>query len=255
MPLAPLESPFRAFSLPRSRAWLSPGPCFLAGSRTTAAWRDVPECFHDRFPRPADPLPRLALAGSPDAGAGKDGSLRPLRRSAVHAAKRADSDRLARARRARPLAAGTPASKPCSPRKVRSRVDRYPGRGNDQRAGALLGFIPSRALSSDTPGSVLRRGARRTGRSREASVSRSSWPRQFSRGPFSDPGLMPPGTAGVRGRSAAFATVRQRPEARMRMPPHALAGRQPRPLRRGVLPTPPLGGVPRLPYPSPPAPG
>ena len=68
MPLASLESPFRAFPLPRSRARFREPllPCGFAFDRCLA--RRARE-FRDRFPHRVDPLPRLALSGSPDAWA------------------------------------------------------------------------------------------------------------------------------------------------------------------------------------------
>jgi len=59
MPLAFLESPFRAFPS-RGAVPAFAGPCFRAGSRSTAAWRDVLERFATAFP--AAPTPCL---GSP----------------------------------------------------------------------------------------------------------------------------------------------------------------------------------------------
>jgi len=63
MPLAFLESPFRAFPS-RGAVPALAGRGFRVGSRSTTAWRDGPELFRC-FPRLTDPLPRFArrLAG------------------------------------------------------------------------------------------------------------------------------------------------------------------------------------------------
>jgi len=60
---------------------------------------------------------------------------------------------------ARRLAAGTPASKLCSPRESVLRRPRYLARLRPP-VGALLGFLPSRALSTTARGSVSRRVTR-----------------------------------------------------------------------------------------------
>jgi len=59
MPLACLESPFRAFPSWRAVPALA-GPCFPAGSRSTTASAARASPSH-RFRHRADPLPRLAL--------------------------------------------------------------------------------------------------------------------------------------------------------------------------------------------------
>jgi hypothetical protein len=175
--LPPLEEPYPlSRALASLRVRVRPLPARRA--------REV----HDRFPRRADPLPWLArrLAGRRGRD---DGSSQPLRRSVVRAAKRADRDRRSRSRRARRLTAGTPASKPCSPREVRARDDPFPGRGGSPgRCSPGLG-LPFRARSSSTTGSVSREAARKHGsnprpmRLQEPDASRRS------RGPGSDPGL------------------------------------------------------------------
>jgi len=67
---------------------------------------------------------------------------------------------LSRRHWARRLAAGTPASKLCSPREsVRRRLQRLARQKST--VGALLGFFSSRALSTTVPGSVFREDARR----------------------------------------------------------------------------------------------
>jgi hypothetical protein len=125
MPLAFLESPFRAFSLSRSRARSRAPllPCGFAFDRCLAQTRP-------RLSRPLSAPRRPFAAAHPCGLAGlrgrEDASSRPLRRSVVRAAKRVDRDRRSRSRRARLLAAVTPASKPCSPREVRARDDRTP---------------------------------------------------------------------------------------------------------------------------------
>jgi len=143
---------------------------------------------HDRFPRRADPLPWLArrLAGRRGRD---DGSSQPLRRSVVRAAKRADRDRRSRPRRARRMTAGTPASKPCSPREVRARGDLFPGRG--EVAGSVLSWawFPLQSSLQLDHGLGLSRSRTEPGsdpcpaRLQEPGTSRRS------RGPGSDPGL------------------------------------------------------------------
>jgi len=138
---------------------------------------------------------------------------------------------------------------------VRSLHGLRPWPGGGRCAGALLGFFPSRACSSTTPGPVSRKGARYRGRAPISHVSGNPAPRYVCETRAPTPGLMSPGSAGVRNRSNPHTTVRQRPSSsqRSRRLPAPAANRATLPSRvrprRSVLPAPPLGGAPRLPRP------
>jgi len=172
-------------------------------------------------------------------------------------------------------AAGTPASKLCSPREsVRTTTGPWPG--HDRQAGALLGF--SRPLRSpfgshrvqspleSAPAVPWVRSARRrtwSGRTRASCTARTrrlaTRTRQVLVPAVGSRTHGPPTCPADR---AVHATVKQRPcsqaLSRSTRTPVAspagscVGGRSPLrpPHRRDVLPAPPLGGAPRLPRPS-----
>jgi hypothetical protein len=163
--------PFRAFPS-RGAVPALAGLCSLAGSRSTAAGAAPRE---SRVAFPAAPtLCRGSPEGSPDAGAGNDGSLRHRPRSSC-APERVDRNLVHSRRRARRLTAGTPASELCSPRESVHARDR-PWPGQDSAAGALLGFFPSKACSNEPRGLVTRRAGRGAGRTRVPRTSPEAWP-------------------------------------------------------------------------------
>jgi len=147
-------------------------------------------------------------------------------------------------------AAGTPASKPCSPREVRSRGDRPPcGERPPGRCSPGLGPLQSilqrdsglgsspRLTKAGCPAPHAPRGTRRSRR---------------SRAPGPDPGLLPPG---IRRHARSIGRTRHRRAAtlaRARLQTrHSPAANPARVNGRSVLPAPPLGGAPRLPRPWP----
>jgi len=136
--------PFRAFPS-RGAVPAFASLCFPVGSRSTIAGA-ASTCASPGFHRRADPLPRLALrlAGTHGPGRSDPRQARPIRRSAG----------APRPRKVSSSKPGSPVNRRHAhfeallPPRVRSRDDRYPGRGGCRRVGALLGFFPSRAFSA-----------------------------------------------------------------------------------------------------------
>jgi len=158
MPLASLELPFRAFP--------SRGAVPALAGLVTSLWF-VFDCRRRRACGTfavAFPVSRqlFALRTHPEADPGRmsrdDGSSRSLVRSTQPASElHVPSPSLRHW--AHRLAAGTPASKLCSPRESVRRRSQTLARLKPT-VGALLGFLPFRALSTTVPGSVSRTGAR-----------------------------------------------------------------------------------------------
>jgi hypothetical protein len=96
---------------------------------------------------------------------------------------------------ARRLTAGTPASKLCSPRESVPRRPRNLARPRTP-VGALLGFSPSRALSTTVPGSVSRVGTQKAFASRAPPGAQPSRLHSVTRTPT--PGLACPGSVDAR---------------------------------------------------------
>jgi hypothetical protein len=142
MPLASLELPSRAFS-PRGAAPALTGRCFLAGSSSDHRPAQRPRDRRDRFHRS-----RQLFASCPPRGG--PGTQEPGRRipAATH-----------------PKTLGSPENgrharfEALLPPRVRSATTPSLGQAGPS-VGALLGFCPSRALSSSVPGPVSRRGTR-----------------------------------------------------------------------------------------------
>jgi len=248
MPLAFLESPFRAFSLSRSRT-RSRGP--LASLRVRV--RPLLRAACSGLSRPLSASSRPFAAARPCGLAGlrgrEDVSSRPLRRSVVRAAKRVDRNRRSRPRRARLSAAGTPASKLCSPREVRARDSRPPcgERPPGRCSPGLLplqsfpqldsGFGPTPRLTNTQVPPRLMRLERPVARVVRELLAPT-------------PGCYPPGSAGMHGRSTAHTTVGQRPVTSTALASAPPADRQPRPREQ----TERLARAPSRRRPTPPAP-
>jgi len=152
------------------------------------------------------------------------------------------------------LAAGTPASKLCSPREVRARDD--PSLGQGEVAGSVLSwaFSPLELAPARLGTRFIVQTHGRTGRTRTPCASRSrslaSFARFRPRPQAHAPGIRrharsieprtpPPGS------DPCGERVCRRAHRRSPTPPAS---------RRSVLPAPPLGGAPRLPRPRPQAP-
>jgi len=157
---------------------------------------------------------------------------------------------------ARRLAAGTPASKLCSPRESVLATILYPGQG--KTAGSVLSWAFSPREFAPPKSFRVRylASTRDIGDEPRSHVSPGTQPSRYvreTRAPT--PGFMNPGSAGMQSRSNPHATVRRRPSMTsrsrrsVRQPPAPPLGE-----RRSGLPAPPFGGAPRLPRPSRPTP-
>lgn len=234
-----LELPFRAFFFRRAVPDLS-GLCFLAGSSPTAARRGARQALHDRFHPRAAPL-------APDEPGRRNRDVRSPQPPDRAPAKGHGRPCLHRARR---LVAGTPASKPCSPRKHVPFCDTHPGQG--EAAGPLLSWdFPSAALAPADPWSgVARRGSSRGSCRIEGPVASLAWRSREPRARDLDP-LLRARRESIGSRRDRQAATQRRPHPGMdacaRRPASALlaGGRTP------SWPAPPFGGARRLPHPSP----
>jgi len=136
MPLASLELAPPELSLPGEPCPLSQASCFLAGSLSDCPRRSACRSFAAAFAvraSPFEPGRRILAVASPVASTHPSVNRTFPSAPCQHWARR--------------MTAGTPASKPCSPRES---VPRRPSPWPDgsHAAGALLGFSPSRALST-----------------------------------------------------------------------------------------------------------
>jgi hypothetical protein len=131
------------------------------------------------------------------------------------------------------------------PPRIRSRGGRNPGRGCRCRAGALLGFLPSRAFSILALGSALRGGTRSGG----PSPSRMHLREPSRPASFAEPGPLPRIlVSGIRWRARSIeprtppsgATPGEDAFATRQVP-----GRQPCSCEQSVLPAPPSLAAPR----------
>jgi hypothetical protein len=242
----------QSFPFPGSRT-RSRGPsCSLAGSRSTAA--GAVSAGASRSLSPVEP----ALCRSNPPGGGsvthEPGRRFPAIVSPV-ASTRSESEPHVPSSSyrhwARRLAAGTPASKLCSPRES---VLRRPLRLARLRppVGALLGFLSSRALSTTVQGSVSRVDARREPKPHATCTSGRPAVAVAFRDPDSDAWVREPRIR----RHAESIELRASPssddpahpaprERRARQSPAPLTPSRTR--SRSVLLVPPLGGTPRLP--------
>jgi len=176
---------------------------------------------------------------------------RPLDRPLGHTLECAFAGHSSLSRRARRLAAGTPASKLCSPRESVLATILYPGQG--KTAGSVLSWAFSPREFAPPKSFRVRylASTRGIGDEPRFHVSPGTQPSRYvreTRAPT--PGFMNPGSAGMQGRSNPHATVRRRPSMTsrsrrsVRQPPAPPLGE-----RRSGLPAPPFGGAPRLPRP------
>jgi len=110
MPLASLESPFRAFPS-RGAVPALAGLCFRVGSRSTAARRDEPRAF----PVLSAPRRPFATTRPPSRKEGETDARAGTTVPATVEGTRVAASSPARTHRARRLAAGTPTPKLCSP--------------------------------------------------------------------------------------------------------------------------------------------
>jgi len=141
MPLASMELPSRAFP-PRGAAPALAGRCFLAGSSSDHRRRRTSGIVVTAFTDRASSLPRAHREVDPRRRGRDDGSLQPLTRRLW----------ARRERPARPLRSFAPPEGPFGD---------DPGLGQaGSPVGALLGFSPSRALSTSVLGPVSRRETR-----------------------------------------------------------------------------------------------
>jgi len=234
MPLASLELPSRAFT-PRGAVPALAGRCFLADSSSDHRRRRAPRIVVTAFTVRASSLPRAHLAADPGRRSRDDGSLQPLTRRPW----------------ARRRTAGTPASKPCSPR---GSVQRRPlalarqGRPSVLSWGSVPPeFSPPRFRVR----SLAEKHARR--RSPPAHSSRRPVIAVALRDLDSDPGLASPGSVDPEVYRTSWITVERLPSSPgvLRAPsaPAASLVLALRALGRSVLPVPPLRRHPAPPCP------
>jgi hypothetical protein len=156
MPLASLGAPLQSFPFPGSRT-RSRGPLLTCGFVLRLPPAQRLRGLRDRFHPGSEPTlcrsrPPGGGPGTHEPGRGIPAIVSPVastHRSAPHVPSTPHQ------RWARRLTAGTPASELCSPRESVPRHPRNLARPKEP-VGALLGFSPSRALSTTVLGSVSR---------------------------------------------------------------------------------------------------
>jgi hypothetical protein len=190
VPGAPLQS----FPFPGSRT-RSRGPLLPCGFALRLPPAQCPREIHDRFPGPRQLVAARAHPKVDPGRMSRDGrSSRSLVRSPRRTQGAPHVPSSSHQHWARRLAAGTPTSKPCSPRES---VPRRPHRLARLRppVGALLGFSPFRAFSTTVRGSVTRvstRGGLEAPHPRAPPGARPSRLHSATRSPT--PGLASPGS-------------------------------------------------------------
>jgi hypothetical protein len=265
MPLAPLESPFRAFpsrgAVPALAGLLL--PCGFAFDRPTA--RPCPWVSRPLSPS-RRPLAAARPEGSPDSEAGTNGSPEPL--DIVRDTQARPGTSLLGSVGLAGLGGRHAHFEALLPSRVRSRDERHPGQGTF--VWSVLSWVscfPSRACSSISRARHARERSC-SGWALASVVLGSSAPGiAFCqvRSPAVGPRTHDPLTCSVD--RTLHVAVRQRPCSRSPSRWLSRASRQPRPtsfrrdlpvtrwfpgstIERDVLPAPPLGGAPRLPRPS-----